>query len=87
MNSDSPAVQYIETNRIAQSLGRVEGRVQGIDERMTRVENAMTIGFSDLRKQIESLAASDNRRKGALVAISGVVSAAVTYAVEKLVRS
>lgn len=75
-----------ERGEIARGLGRVEGRVQGIDERVGRLEDSVQKGFEAMRKQLAELAASDNRRKGALVVLSGIISAAVTYAVEKVMR-
>ncbi len=77
---------YSNSARLSQSLGRVEGRVQGIDVRVTRIEDNMQKGFSDIRRQIEDLAGAENRRKGAMVVLASAVSAGVTYVIERFVR-
>lgn len=80
------------------SLGRLEGDVTGMKDRMDRLERAVIDGMNDIKQSVQAVQADiaeikarENERKGAwkvLAFVSGLIGAVITgaagYLAEKL---
>lgn len=72
---------------LQRSLGRVEGAQKAMEDRLTKLEDAVAEGFADVKqgleaisRRLEAIEATETERKGAwkvIVAVAGVVASGV----------